>query len=125
MTPGGDGPEVLGSDIKSEPSTLFISNPTRPVASALTCGLLFQMYSAVGMAMMVHPNCWLGCCHPPTHSAVRQREKRETASWAAEYENPGDWTHDCCPVVAPLPCICNNFDCDYPEGPWWRTPLRL
>lgn len=91
----------------------------------LTCRFLFQMYLAVGMAMMVHPNCSIGCCHPPTHGSARQREKRELLRWAAEYENPRDWTADCCPAVAPLRCICNNFDCYYPEGPWWRTPLRM
>ncbi|MEV6219774.1 hypothetical protein [Nocardia sp. NPDC051833] len=108
------------------PDFYFSRNPTDRASVPLNCWFLFQMYLAVGMAMMVHPNCWVGCCHPPMHGSVRQREKRATAAWEDEHGDPNDWhIRYACPVDG-LSCICNNFSCDENEsGPWWRTPLNL
>ncbi len=72
------------------------------------------------MAMMVHSNCRIGCCHPPTHGSVRQREKRATAAWRDDYESPasaelGDSGDDSC-MVTWMFGVCLDADCDYPCG---------
>lgn len=69
---------------------------------------------------MMRWSCARGCCVRDSRGA----EKREHESWPDEYGDLNDGIRECCPTDG-LACICNNFDCDYPEGPWWRTPMRL
>lgn len=71
--------------------------------------------------MMVHRNCWMDCCHPDPHRAVRSREKRDLLRWRDEYEDPAEVEQRACPKGGP-DCGCHHYsDNEVPPSGGYTT----